>query len=124
MSEEDIAVFSEKRTLRPVLTHASYLINLASPVAELRARSIDCFVGELGRSRALGLEYVVTHPGSFTSTSEAVGLQRIVAAALKAHRARLSHPVGDRDFAHVHSGGDLFHHLDRARGAGHDPAPQ
>jgi deoxyribonuclease-4 len=30
MTEEDLAVFHEKRTVRPMVTHASYLINLAT----------------------------------------------------------------------------------------------
>src|SRR5450432_179865 len=51
-------------------------------------------------------------------------LDRVVAAALEAHRTRLSHAVGDRDFGHVHLGHDLFHHLRWARCSSHDPAAQ
>jgi len=45
--------------------HDSYLINLASPNAALRARSIASFEGEMRRSNALGLDAVVSHPGNF-----------------------------------------------------------
>ncbi|MBW7934476.1 MAG: deoxyribonuclease IV [Gemmatimonadaceae bacterium] len=45
--------------------HDSYLINLASPDATLRARSIDSFEHEMRRSNALGLNAVVSHPGNF-----------------------------------------------------------
>ena len=45
--------------------HDSYLINLASPNPELRARSIDAFEHEMRRSNALGLTAVVSHPGNF-----------------------------------------------------------
>lgn len=45
--------------------HDSYLINLASPDAALRAKSIASFEAELVRSNALGLNAVVSHPGNF-----------------------------------------------------------
>lgn len=45
--------------------HDSYLINLASPVPVLRARSIESFAAELRRCHALGLDACVSHPGNF-----------------------------------------------------------
>ena len=48
-----------------ISAHDSYLINLASPDEQLRARSFDSFVSELRRSEALGLNYLVSHPGNF-----------------------------------------------------------
>ena len=53
------------------IAHDSYLINLASPDALLRARSIDSFVAELRRCDALGLQYLVSHPGNFMDDREA-----------------------------------------------------
>ena len=53
------------------IAHDSYLINLASPDAVLRARSIDSFVAELRRCDALGLQYLVSHPGNFMDGREA-----------------------------------------------------
>ncbi|MEX0980154.1 MAG: deoxyribonuclease IV [Gemmatimonadota bacterium] len=67
--------------------HDSYLINLASPDDALRARSLDCFQGELRRCRALELDFLVTHPGNATDGDLASGLARnaeAVAAALEA----------------------------------------
>ncbi len=46
-------------------SHDSYLINLASPDATLRARSIESFTMELQRCNALGLDALVSHPGNF-----------------------------------------------------------
>ena len=43
---------------------------------------------------------------------------------LGAHRARLRHPVGDGDVAHVHRALDLLHHLHRARRPRHDARAQ
>jgi deoxyribonuclease IV len=57
-------------------SHDSYLINLASPDPILRQRSIDSFRGELLRSAALGIRYVVTHPGNATDDDFASGIAR------------------------------------------------
>jgi deoxyribonuclease-4 len=46
-------------------SHDSYLINLASPDPVLWTRSLISFVSELRRSAALGLDFVVSHPGNF-----------------------------------------------------------
>lgn len=51
--------------IRAVVAHSSYLINLASPDDALRAHSIRSFASELARCRALGIPWVVSHPGSY-----------------------------------------------------------
>ena len=63
-----------------VLSHASYLINLATPKEDLWNKSIDALVLELRRANQLGIPSVVVHPGAFTTSSEAAGIQRISAA--------------------------------------------
>jgi deoxyribonuclease IV len=68
------------------LSHDSYLINLGSPDAELWKKSIDAFVVELQRAELLGIPYVVTHPGSYTTSTEAAGLKRIIRALNEVHR--------------------------------------
>ncbi|MGH7619991.1 MAG: deoxyribonuclease IV, partial [Gemmatimonadaceae bacterium] len=47
------------------IAHDSYLINLASPDATLRRRSIESFVTELERCESLALTYLVSHPGNY-----------------------------------------------------------
>ena len=66
------------------IAHASYLINLASPKAELFQKSIDALVVELERANQLQLEGLVVHPGAFTDSSEEEGLDRIVDAVCEA----------------------------------------
>jgi len=61
-----------------VAAHDSYLINLASPADELFQKSINAFVDELERAEALGISYLVTHPGAHVGSGEEVGLARIV----------------------------------------------
>jgi len=64
-----------RHKLEVVVSHDSYLINLASPDPVLRARSIDSFRMELERSRGLGLRAVVSHPGNYMD-DRARGLER------------------------------------------------
>ena len=62
-------------SVRVVLAHDSYLINLASPDETLRRRSIESFVAELQRCEALGVNVLVSHPGNHMGDL-ASGLQR------------------------------------------------
>ncbi len=68
------------------MSHDSYLINLGSPDAELWKKSIDAFVVELQRAELLGIPYVVMHPGSYTTSTEAQGIKRIVSALNEVHQ--------------------------------------
>jgi len=69
--------------LRALNAHDSYLINLASPDATLRARSLESFVCELRRCQALGLAALVSHPGNFMD-DRASGLARNADAIVEA----------------------------------------
>lgn len=62
------------------VTHASYLINLASPDDELWAKSIDLMTVEIERCEALSIPYLVHHPGAFTTSDFDSGLTRIADA--------------------------------------------
>jgi deoxyribonuclease-4 len=61
--------------LTVVTSHDSYLINLASPDPTLTARSVDSFIAELRRCEALGIGFVVSHPGNYIDDPIA-GLRR------------------------------------------------
>lgn len=67
------------------VSHDSYLINLASPDAEARGKSTRLFRDELGRCEALGIPYLVTHPGSHMGTGEESGIARIAEALDQLH---------------------------------------
>jgi deoxyribonuclease-4 len=60
--------------------HASYLINLATPVPAAWARAVDAFTDELERAEALGLGCVAIHPGSHLGAGVEAGLGRVAAA--------------------------------------------
>jgi len=61
--------------VRATVAHDSYLINLASPDSQLRRRSLEAFVAELARCEALGLDYLVSHPGNYID-DRASGVRR------------------------------------------------
>jgi deoxyribonuclease-4 len=89
LTAEDVATFRRvlrETRLRHATAHDCYLINLASPDAALYRRSVEAFVVELQRAEALGLAYLVTHPGAATDGDEQRGLARIAAALDEAHR--------------------------------------
>lgn len=76
---EDIAAFKaeqQRSGIGPVVVHDSYLINLAAPADELWEKSIAAFAHELERCEALGIPYIVTHPGAHTGSGEEAGLAR------------------------------------------------
>jgi deoxyribonuclease IV len=66
--------------VRPVLSHAMYLINLASPNPNFYRKSQEALVAELARAPAYGCDYVVTHIGSHMGQGREAGIARAVAA--------------------------------------------
>lgn len=80
ITDEDVAIFRDRLESLHIshpLSHASYLINLASPDDELWNKSIEAMAIEWERAEQLGLIGVVVHPGAFVSSDEESGLKRI-----------------------------------------------
>ena len=83
LTEKDGQLFAEaleEYGITHPLIHDSYLINLASPDDVLWKKSTDAFIEELRRADVLGVPYVVMHPGSFTTSSEEEGIDRVIKA--------------------------------------------
>jgi deoxyribonuclease-4 len=81
---EEIALFRamvRRSGIHPVVSHASYLINLASANRGLRTQSMAAMADEIDRAEGLGLLGVVLHPGCYTDGSAPRGLA-LVAEAL------------------------------------------
>src|SRR5687768_16745189 len=74
--------------ITPVVSHASYLINLATTVPLLREQSIAAFIDELDRAHALGLLGVVIHPGTCTAGTEEDALRLVAEAIRQSFKAR------------------------------------
>src|ERR671916_2292677 len=65
--------------LDPVVVHAKYLINLASPDSELRERSGRVLAAELVAAGSVGDDFVVVHSASHAGSGEEKGMERLVA---------------------------------------------
>lgn len=63
-----------------IVSHASYLINLASINDELWQKSVDLMTDEIERCEALAIPYLVHHPGSHVGSDLESGLARIAKA--------------------------------------------
>jgi deoxyribonuclease IV len=74
--------------IRPAVSHASYLINMATTSPGLREQSTAAFADELDRAAALGLLGVVIHPGTCTAGTEADALRLIAESIQRALKAR------------------------------------
>jgi deoxyribonuclease-4 len=100
--------------IRPAVSHASYLINLATTDAALRARSIETFADELDRAHALGLLGVVIHPGTCTAGLEADALRLAgdaVRAAFARHPRRRTMAILEHTAGQGRTIGHRFEHL-------------
>ena len=83
VSEADVVLFLSKLAasgLHEVISHDIYLINLAAPPGETRAKSLAAFRDELETCVRLGIDKIVMHPGSHLADSPQSGLARVVAA--------------------------------------------
>jgi deoxyribonuclease-4 len=90
LTEEDIARFKAKADetgIQPVVGHASYLLNLATLDEALWTKSRDMLTVELERCEALGVPYLVLHPGSHVGAGEDAGLARVAQALGEVHAA-------------------------------------
>lgn len=74
--------------IEPVVSHGSYLINLATAQPALRRQSTEAMGDEIDRAEALGLLGVVLHPGCYTAGNEADGLALVAEALVDLLRAR------------------------------------
>ncbi len=100
--------------ISPAVSHASYLINLATTVPPLREQSIAALIDELDRAHALGLLGVVIHPGTCTAGSEADAIRLIADAiriAFKVHPRRKTMVLLEHTAGQGRSLGHRFEHL-------------
>ena len=81
--EGEIEEFHAKRKecgIWPIFSHANYLINISSPIPDLMKKSRDALLEEVNRIEALGMEYVVLHPGSYKDTTREDAIQNAIEA--------------------------------------------
>jgi deoxyribonuclease-4 len=83
LTQDETELFKKTQAdtnINPVVGHDTYLINLASPDKETYKKSVDSFIMEMGRSEALGLPYLIMHPGAHKDKGEQWGLKRIASS--------------------------------------------
>ena len=81
LTQEEISLFTKAHktfpAISPIITHAAYLINLASDKEYVRKQSIESLKNELLRCEQLAIPYLVLHPGSHGDLSENEGIRHI-----------------------------------------------
>ena len=83
LADEEVSTFREQRErlgIRAVMSHDSYLINLASPDPHRRRQSVAAFEAELERCHALGIELLNFHPGSHLDAGVEAGIETLCAS--------------------------------------------
>ena len=80
--DETIAAFRRQRESNrfeqyPVFSHASYLINMCASDSDNLKRSRAALLDELVRCDALGIEYLVIHPGAHGGKGEEQGMATV-----------------------------------------------
>jgi len=63
--------------LTPVVAHASYLLNLASPDPAMRKKSVEALADEHDRCGRLGVDFLVFHPGAHRDGTPTAGIKHI-----------------------------------------------
>jgi len=88
IDEEDAARWSQEKPAQHIcasVSHASYLINLASPKDDLWEKSRRAHIDELRRAHAYAIPHVVLHPGAHTGSGSEAGIRRVAEALNRIH---------------------------------------
>jgi deoxyribonuclease IV len=76
---EEFRILMKETGVKKVLSHASYLINMASEDELIAKNSIIALAAEVNRCAQLGISYAVFHPGTSKGTGEEHAIRKIVA---------------------------------------------
>src|SRR5712671_4749456 len=89
-SADDLALYAKEQAAHPfscVFGHAGYLINLGAEASDNRRRSLESLIQEIQFATALGLPFLVLHPGAHLGAGEEQGIKRIVSGLNKVFAA-------------------------------------
>jgi deoxyribonuclease-4 len=106
----------DRAGIGPAVSHASYLINLATTFPTLREQSLAAFADEMARADALGLLGVVIHPGTCTAGTEEEALRLIgdgIRRVLRARPGRRTMVLLEHTAGQGRTVGHRFEHLAR-----------
>lgn len=81
LSTEEVIKFKsawQGSSVKKVVAHVPYLVNLASPDKNLQQKSKDRLRIELSRARQFGVNFLVLHPGSYGNSNKEDGMKRTI----------------------------------------------
>ncbi len=81
LTHEKIKEFKKswsESSIKHVIAHVPFLVNLASPKKEIWEKSINRLITELDIANKLGVNYLVLHPGSYCDSRKFFGLKRLI----------------------------------------------
>jgi deoxyribonuclease-4 len=93
LTDDDCTAFASQRSVTPMLTHASYLINLATTNELFHEKSIHAMADELDRAERLGIHAVVLHPGAHLGAGVDAGVDKIARSLDRVHALIPNHKV-------------------------------
>jgi deoxyribonuclease IV len=93
LTADDCETFRKSRSVKPVFTHASYLINLATTNPLFHEKSLIAMADELDRAERLGIPAVVLHPGAHMGAGADGGIDQIARSLDQVHARLPEHRV-------------------------------
>ena len=66
-----------RRDITPLVIHAPYIVNMATPDEELAQKSAGSLTNALARAHQIGARYVIAHAGSHRGAGEETGIARV-----------------------------------------------
>jgi deoxyribonuclease-4 len=86
LEKERFLSLKKRLNISPIISHNSYLINIASPDRHLYDKSLDALLCEMKRCEELEVDYLVIHPGAHKGSGEHRGIERILEALNAVHQ--------------------------------------
>ena len=83
LTKEEISKFKmawQESSVKEVVAHVPYLVNLASPDKKLYQKSIERLLTEISRAIKFGVSLLVLHPGSYGNSKKEEGIKRVIEA--------------------------------------------
>ena len=96
LTQNDADEFKRKlanSSIKVVVSHDSYLINLCAMKPEILEKSREAFVDELERCEMLGIPYLNFHPGAHGGAGEDEGIKLIAESLNLAHQKTKNYKV-------------------------------
>lgn len=81
LTKEEIIKFKtawKNSSVKQVIAHVPFLVNLASPNKEKWRKSLDRLITEISRAERFGVSFLVLHPGSYGNSNKKEGIKQVI----------------------------------------------